>query len=117
MNTLLAVVLVAASVSAQADALRDPTRPPQPAAARVSAQEAAPALTAVFASGERRSAIFNGRLVKAGDSVGSYSIEDVLADGVRYRHAGTVHELYLPHAPGTVKKPATAPARGGSGGQ
>lgn len=117
MKALLPLVVVAASVPAHADALRDPTRPPQPAAARVIAQESAPVLTAVFTSGERRSAIFNGRLVKAGDAVGGYSIEDVLADGVRYRHAGTVHELYLPHAAGTVKKPATAPARGGSGGQ
>jgi hypothetical protein len=70
----------------------------------------------VFAAGERRSAIVNGRLVRAGDAVGSFSIEEVLADGVRYRHAGTVHELYLPHAAGTVKKPATGPARSGSGG-
>ncbi len=116
MKALLAVMLLAAMTPALADALRDPTRPPQPAAARATAQEAAPVLTAVFAAGERRSAIFNGRFVKAGDAVGSYSIEDVLADGVRYRHAGTVHELYLPKAAGAVKKPATAPARGGSGG-
>ena len=111
------MVLVAASATAQADALRDPTRPPQAAVAHATAQEAAPVLTAVFAAGERRSAIFNGRLVKAGDAVGGYSIEDVLVDGVRYRHAGTTHELYLPHAADTVKKPATAPARGASGGQ
>ena len=116
MRTLLTLVALVALTTAHADPLRDPTRPPQ-AAARAKAVEAVPVLTAVFSAGERKSAIVNGRLVKAGDTVGGYLIEDVLVDGVRYRHAGTVRDLHLPHPADTVKKPATTPARRAIGGQ
>ena len=105
MKALLPLVALAALATAQA------------AGRRAKAEEAAPVLTAVFSAGERHSAIINGRLVKAGDSVGAYRIEDVLADGVRYRHAGTVRDLHLPHPADSVKKPATVPARGAIGGQ
>jgi hypothetical protein len=117
MKALLPLLALSALATAQADPLRDPTRPPHAAGARAAAQDAAPVLTAVFSAGERHSAIFNGRLVKAGDTVGAYTIEDVLGDGVRYRHAGTVRDLHLPHPADTVKKPAAAPARGATGGQ
>ena len=100
---------------ALAEPLRDPTRPPPAGGAHATVQEAPPVLTAVFAAGVRRSAIFNGQLVRAGDTVGGYAIEDVLADGVRYRHGGAVHELHLPRPADTVKKPTTAPARGSGG--
>jgi hypothetical protein len=110
------LALVALAHAAAADPLRDPTRPPQAAATRAAAVEQAPVLTAVFASGERRSAIVNGRLVRAGDRVGVFTIEDVLAEGVRYRHADRVHSLYLPHPADTVKKPAAGPARAATGG-
>lgn len=117
MKTLLPLVAILALAAAQADPLRDPTRPPQVAGARAKVEEAVPVLTAVFSAGERHSAIVNGRLVKAGDVVGAYLIEDVLADGVRYRHAGTVRDLHLPHPADPVKKPAAGPARGAIGGQ
>jgi hypothetical protein len=113
---LLTLAALGAWSTSYGDALRDPTRPPHVVGAHAAA-ESAPVLSAVFASGERRRAIFNGRLVKAGDIVGGYSIEDVRPDGVRYRHAGAVHELYLPRPADTVKKPAAAPARGAIGGQ
>ncbi|MBS0393466.1 MAG: hypothetical protein JSR54_02510, partial [Proteobacteria bacterium] len=47
--------------------------------------------------------------------LGALEIEAVLADGVRYRSAGAVRELHLPHASDAVKKPAAAsrPADGG----
>ena len=117
MRLLLAALALATTAAAAADALRDPTRPPQSATARAGTREAAPVLSAVFSAGARHSAIFNGRLVKAGDGVGGYVIDAVLANGVRYRHAGTAHELYLPRAADTVKKPVAAPARQASGGQ
>jgi len=117
MKALLPLIAISALASAQADPLRDPTRPPQAAGTHASAVEAAPVLSAVFSAGDRHSAIFNGRLVKAGDSVGAYLIEDVLADGVRYRHAGTVRDLHLPRAADSVKKPAAVPARAAIGGQ
>ena len=117
MKPLLPLLAALSMAPAHADTLRDPMRPPQSAGAHVRATEAAPVLSAVFFAGARRSAIFNGRLVKPGDEVGGYSIEDVLAEGVRYRHAGAVHELHLPSPAGTVKKPAAAPAREASGGR
>jgi len=114
MKALLTLAAALALASAQADPLRDPTRPPQAALARAAAAEPPPLVSAVFDAGDRRRAIFNGQLVRAGDAVGAYRIEDVLADGVRYRHAGTVHELHLPHVD-PVKKPTTAPVRGSEG--
>jgi len=112
-----ALFLAALASAAAADALRDPTRPPPRAVAGPRAREAGPALSAVFNGGERRSAIFNGRLVKAGDRVGDYLIEEVLADGVRYRHDGVVRELTLPHSGDPIKKPAAATPSGAGGGQ
>ena len=117
MKALVPLAALLALATAHADPLRDPTRPPQAAVTRAKTEDAVPLLTAVFSAGERHTAIVNGRLVKAGDTVGAYLIEDVLADGVRYRHAGTVRDLHLPHPADTVKKPATAPARAAIGGQ
>ena len=117
MKPLLSLTVVAALATAHADPLRDPTRPPPRVVARATTPEAGPVLSAVFSSGDRRSAIFNGRLVKAGDSVGAFRIDEVLADGVRYRHGQTSRELYLPRIADGVKKPAVGTARGASGGQ
>ncbi len=116
MKLLLPLCALLATAVA-ADPLRDPTRPPQAAGPHAAAIEQAPVLTAVFATGERRSAIVNGRLVRAGDSVGAFTIEDVLVDGVRYRRAGSVRDLHLPHPADYVKKPAAGPARAAIGGQ
>ena len=117
MRSLLALTVIAALATAHADPLRDPTRPPARAAAHAGVAQAGPTLSAVFSSGNRRSAIFNGRLVKAGDAVGAFQIDEVLADGVRYRHGGASHELYLPRTADGVKKPAAVTARVASGGQ
>jgi hypothetical protein len=115
MRALLPVLAVFALQTANADPLRDPTRPPQAPGARAGRQEAPPTLTAVFAAGQRRSAIFNGHLVRAGDAVGAYEIQDVLVDGVRYRHGGAMHDLHLPRPPDSIKKPTTASPRGSEG--
>jgi len=93
-----------------ADELRDPTRPPQP---KVPAPQAAratgPVLSAVLSFEGRRTAIFDGRLVRAGSVVGPYTIEAVLADGVRYRRASEMYELHLPRAARVFKKAAGEP--------
>lgn len=116
MKALLAAVpLLTATVAATADQVRDPTRPPQAVAPHAAA--AGPVLSAVFAAGDSRRAIFNGQLVRAGDRVGGYEIDAVLADGVRYRHAGSIHELHLPRPADAVKKPAAATPRAATGGQ
>jgi len=114
-RTLIACSLAVYALSALAtavcgQALRDPTRPPQAASVSRSFAEPAPVLSAVLDFGGTRSAIFNGRLVHGGSTVGAYIIDEVLADGVRYRRAGTVHELHLPHPATSVKQPAAEPA-------
>lgn len=96
---------------------RDPTRPPQAAAHGSAPRESAPVLSAVMAFNGQRSAIFNGQLVHGGAVVGSYTIEAVLEDGVRYRHEGLVQELHLPRLVTTFKKPAARTEHGAGGVQ
>jgi hypothetical protein len=115
MRALLPLLTIFALQAAHGDPLRDPTRPPQAPGARASREQAPPALTAVFSSGQRRSAIFNGHVVRAGDAVGAYEIQDVLVDGVRYRHAGAMRDLHLPRPSDAIKKPTTAPPRRSEG--
>ena len=98
---------------AVAGELRDPTRPPLAFVA--GRHEAAPVLSAVMSTGRWRGAIFNGEFVRSGGSVDGYTIEAVLVDGVRYRHAGRTTELHLPQALNMIKKPASLPARATSG--
>jgi hypothetical protein len=79
-----------------------------------SIHEPTPVLSAIMGTSGGRVAIFNGQLVRNGDSVGAYTIEAILEDRVRYRHGGLNQEVYLP-LPTTFKKPSTAPARSPAG--
>jgi hypothetical protein len=108
---------LALSFGAAADGLRDPTRPPLVASRPATPREAAPVLSAVLTYNGVRSAIFNGQLVHGGMTVGAYAIEEVLEDGVRFRHAGLVQELRLPRPDSTFKKPAIDGERPLSGAQ
>jgi hypothetical protein len=110
MKNLFIFCMMGCAPLAAADALRDPTRPPIAIHAESAVVARAPVLSAIFGSQWDRMAIFNGQLVRSGESVGAYSIEAVLEDGVRYRHAGVSQELHLPHSAG-FKKPSTAAAR------
>jgi hypothetical protein len=110
MRYALICCALACAPLAAADGLRDPTRPPEPKAQRSGVHESAPVLSAIIGSAAGRIAIFNGQLVRSGGSVGSYSIEAVFVDGVRYRHAGRTQELYLPRA-GSIKRSSTDPVR------
>lgn len=117
--TLLILTALVAG-AAQADGLRDPMQPPRPVAAAgrgAPAAEAGPTVTAVFSSPTSRNAIFNDRLVKAGDTAGAYVIEAVLDDGVRYRRGGSVHEAHLPRVNASFKKAAQAAPRAASGAE
>jgi hypothetical protein len=104
----------AVSLTARAEGLRDPTRPPIPPSHTIAAREPAPVLSAVLSFNGTRSAIFNGHLVHSGSVVGAYTIDAVLEDGVSYRHAGQSHELHLAHTD-TIKKPAAEAQRAPSG--
>jgi hypothetical protein len=112
-----AIAALGAVSSTRADELRDPTRPPlREAHGAEVVREAAPVLSAVMTFSGRRTAIFNGRLVRDGSVVGPYTIASVLEDGVRYRRSNEMHELHLAHT-STVKKPTAEPARAPSGEQ
>jgi hypothetical protein len=112
---LLSLTVVLFSL-ASADDLRDPTRPPVVAHHETGPSEPAPVLSAIMGSGSTRLAIFNGHVVRSGSTVGTYVIQTVFEDGVTYRHAGMIHDLYLPR-PVTFKKPSAAAARSPAGDQ
>lgn len=121
MKRLTPMLLALLSVSnAQADGLRDPMQPPRPVVATgrgAAAVDAGPTVTAVFSSPTSRNAIFNDRLVKAGDTAGAYVIEAVLDDGVRYRRGASVHEAHLPRVNASFKKAARPTPRAASGAE
>ena len=108
-------LLLVAAWPAAADGLRDPMRPPLPEVRGSVAHEERPVLSAVLGTDAARSAIVNGQLVHAGSVLaGGYTIEAVLADGVRYRKGGVVQELHLVR-PTPVKKPSALVAAAPSG--
>jgi hypothetical protein len=111
MNRLLLLAALGFCFPAHADGLRDPTRPPLPQSHIAALREPEPVLSAVLTFGGERTAIFNGQLVRGGSVVGAYTIDSVLEDGVRYRHANQWHELHLVHAATTFKKPAAEAPR------
>ena len=99
-----------------ADGLRDPMRPPAPAATPGAViHDSLPAVSAIFVAGDARVAVVSGRLVRAGDEIGDGKIEAVSADGVIWRRRGVAHELLLPRPSARFKKPATGPARTDNG--
>ena len=83
---------------AQAQAARDPMRPPGSAVAAARARGPATLkLEGVFWS-PARVAIVNGRLVREGDEIAGAKILEVLHDGVRYSRGGQIQSLVLPGA-------------------
>ncbi|HXN11296.1 MAG TPA: hypothetical protein VN859_08630, partial [Steroidobacteraceae bacterium] len=86
MRTRLLLIVAAsacalAGIPARGAGVRDPMRPPAPAASPHAApSEADPTVSAIFSSGEQRAAIVGGRLVHAGDSVGRCLIEAILEE-------------------------------------
>lgn len=96
-----------AALSAHAETLIDPTRPaayaPTRSAAAPQRVVEAPRVTAIFQTNGRRVAVFDGRVVKAGDRVGDVTIEEVLVDGVRLSRAGQIQTLRLPQQAASVR--------------
>jgi hypothetical protein len=115
MKGLLLIGVLTLAWTANADGVRDPTRPPLPERHAAAPHEPAPTLSAVLNFNGERSAIFNGHLVRRGSAVGGYTIDAVLEDGVRYRHAGLSQELHMSHPVSSFKKPAVDALRASSG--
>jgi MSHA biogenesis protein MshK len=111
----LSIALWAAGANAQQ--LRDPTRPPSFSAARPEAAEAASdlVLQTVLVSPERRNAIVNGRLVRVGDSVSGMRVIEIRESAVVLRGPGEQRTLSL--FPAVEKRPGAGHAQspGGAG--
>jgi MSHA biogenesis protein MshK len=108
---LVAAVVLTALVPAIA-AARDPMRPPQHSAARSESRAESPVLlSAVMGAGDRRIAIVNGRVLRAGESFEGITVERVDATGIVYRRGGVQRELKLASAPAVKRPAAVAVAR------
>jgi hypothetical protein len=96
-NPYLATLLLTMTAqSALADRLTDPTRPAN-AKAISSGQklEAAVRLEAILRSEGSHLAIVNGKVVRAGDRIGTTRIDAVFPDGIRYTRDGRTHTARL----------------------
>jgi MSHA biogenesis protein MshK len=86
---LLAGILLHPGTALADPSVRDPMRPPQAANQRATVRgpvaPAVPRVTALFLSGDSRTAVVDGKVVRAGDTVSGVLIEAVLEDGIRYR--------------------------------
>jgi hypothetical protein len=114
-RAVLCGLVLAFASAAHADGAADPMRPPVVDGRGGEPREAAPVLSAVLTFNGVHSAIFNGHLVHEGATVGNYTIEAVLVDGVRVRRGGVVQELRLPRLASSIKKPAIESDRVASG--
>lgn len=95
-NPYLATLLLSMTAKAAlADRLADPTRPADARPETNGDTLAAVRVEAILQSGERRLAIVNGKVVRAGDRVGAIQILEVNVDGVRYSRAGESHVARL----------------------
>jgi MSHA biogenesis protein MshK len=103
-NRYLATLLLSMTAkAAMGDRLVDPT---QPAYARpTNTSETLPAVRveAILQSGERRLAIVNGKVVRAGDRLGAIQILEVSTDGVRYSRGGETNVARLTGKPMQVR--------------
>jgi MSHA biogenesis protein MshK len=95
---------VCAAVAAGAEALVDPMRPAMASGNGGTREIVVARVTAVFNAGERRVAVLDGRLVKAGDRVGDLVVNEILADGVRYTRGGRVETARLPKQAADVRR-------------
>ena len=106
LQSCFALLLLALGAHAAADGLADPTR--RPGGSRGPAPQARQFLRveAVFSSADRRLAIVNGKVVRAGDQVSGVRIEEILDDGVRYVRDGKTHTVRLRTASMPVRQVA-----------
>ena len=118
MRTLLPCALLAFGTSlAQAQALSDPTRPPQvaPGALREATSEAAPAalrLQSVLISPARKLAVIDGRTVTVGARVDDATVVQIAETHVTLRQGGELKTLEL--YPGIERKPVKTEKKGSS---
>lgn len=89
-------VLIFTSATAFAQALRDPTRPPNAVAAPHAAADAeGEVLQSILVSPRRREAMISGRVVKQGDTVGDAQVIAIRDSEVVLRDGNTQRVLRL----------------------
>ena len=88
-NPYLATMLLSLTAQAAvADRLVDPTRPVNAKSVASTERVETIRLEAILRSDGTHVAIVNGKVVRAGDRVGSARIEEVLPNGIRYSRDG-----------------------------
>lgn len=103
-NRYLATLLLSMTAkAAMSDRLVDPTQPAHTRPATNGETMQAVRVEAILQSGERRLAIVNGKVVRAGDRIGSIQILDVSTDGVRYSRDGETNVARLTVKPMQVR--------------
>lgn len=116
---MLAIACLAGTTGVQAQALRDPTRPPGIAAAKhpsvgAEAPKGDLRLQSILVSPERRAAIISGRVVQLGESVQGYRVVAISESEAVLRMGGQSRTLRLYPAV-DLRQPAAA-AEGSSAG-
>ena len=96
---MLAITWLAGATIVQAQALRDPTRPPGATGARIAGERAAPTgglkLQSILISPDRRAAIISGHVVRLGESVQGHRLVAIGEGDVVLRMDGKSRTLRL----------------------
>ena len=88
LSAMTLVALLALGGAAGAETLQDPTRPVTAREVTQSPDSGALQIEAIMDSGPRRIAIVNGKIVRAGDRIGTALIEEIGSDSIRYTRDG-----------------------------
>lgn len=94
---MLAAGLLASPAAAVAQAMADPTRPPEGVVSAESEEDAVrlPVLQSVIIAQHKRSAIIDGRLVEIGSRVGDARVVEITERRVTLRAGGQRQVLHL----------------------
>jgi hypothetical protein len=106
MSRLAFLIILFSAAVAHSDDLRDPTRPATLGRPAVTSLESGVRLEAVLGTGEARRAIVNGRIVRAGERVGSVLITSIQDDSIQYVQSGRTLVAKLPTQKVAVRKPS-----------
>lgn len=97
-KTLMGLLCLSVAMPSVAQALADPTRPPNAAGAPVDVSGSAassPVLQSILLSPNRRLALIDGRTVQVGDRVGDARVVAIDVDSVKLRGGGGVTVMKL----------------------
>ena len=113
-QALIGLMSLSVAMPSVAQALADPTRPPntmETSAAESGAGTSGPVLKSILLSSNRRLAVIDGRTVNVGDRVGNARVIAIDTDSVKLRGSEGVTSLkLLPEVKRTGSKPAASRA-------